>query len=273
MKLAVIADIHGNLPALEAVVGDLAREKPDRVVVAGDLVNRGPMNEEVVSFVVDRGWHVIEGNHDTLIADWMQGEVPEHWLSDPWYAPLEWVSDQLDGWFQYLRSLPFEARLQLDRAPAIRVVHASPRSTREGIHRHIADSDLELILGEAPETLVVCAHTHKPLDRRVGNRRVVNVGSVGVPFNGDPRAQYGIFTWSGRGSWNVELRRVEYDRAPVVHAFAASGYLSAGTAARIFLHEYRSARSHLYRFERWAESSGLPKDDDSWETFRAHKAP
>ncbi len=272
MKLAVIADIHGNLPALEAVEGDLWREKPDHVIVAGDLVNRGPMNEEVLSFVVDRGWEVIEGNHDKLIADWILGEVPASWLSDPWYAPLGWVSEQVDGWCDYLSSLPFDARLELDGAPAVRVVHASPRSTREGVHRHLSDHDLEQILAGAPEPLVVCAHTHKPLDRRLGSRRVVNVGSVGVPFNGDPRAQYGLFTYSAGGSWHVELKQVEYDRAAVTSAFAASGYLAAGTAARIFLHEYRSAKSILYRFERWAEGSGRAKNNASWDAFLAGEA-
>jgi hypothetical protein len=103
----------------------------------------------------------------------------------------------------------------------------------------------------------------------LGSQRIVNVGAVGIPFNSDPRAQYGLFTLGPTGHWEVELRAIEYDREPVRHAFESGGYLDAGTVARIFLHEYLEARSFLYLFERWAEDNDLPKVDSSWQRFLA----
>lgn len=270
MKLAVLADIHGNQPALEAVIRDLEREKPDQVVVAGDLVNRGPFNSEVVETVSSSGWPCIEGNHDRLVVDWLSGEAENEWYSDPFYSPIGWVAEGLVGWQPYLESLPFELRIAIDGAPPILVVHASPRSNREGIHPWLSDAEIEEICGSVREQVMLCGHTHKSLDRRVDGCRIVNAGAVGIPFNGDPRAQYALLTLQ-RGDWQVDLRGVEYDRESVREAFTTRGYLDSGVAAHVFLHEFERSRSELYHFEQWLEAGGYAPDLASWRQYLAHR--
>ena len=167
---------------------------------------------------------------------------------------------------------PFDLRLRTDSAAGLMVVHGSPRSTREGFHLDLADAETSEIIGSETASVVVCAHTHKAGGRRVQGRRIVNVGSVGAPFNRDPRAQYGLFELATDGTWAVRLKAVEYDRTMALRAFSSSGYLDAGVAAHIFRCELDLATSRLYAFERWSEQSGRAKDLAAWRDFDADSA-
>ncbi len=267
MRIAILADIHGNREALEAVMADIVRQGVERVVVAGDLVNRGPANADVVEMVTEAGWEVIQGNHDQLVADWVYGQVPPEWYEDPMWRPLAWVARQVEAWAGYLAALPDRVRLHEPGTHPILVVHGSPRHNREGLHPFLSDGEIEHILAGVEEPLIVCAHTHVPLDRTVNGHRVINPGAVGVPFNRDPRAQYTIFTAREDGTWDVEFRRLAYDRRPVCRAFERSGYLASGLMAHIFYGEFVHARSLLYHYERWARERQVSLGPRSWRRF------
>ncbi len=267
MRIAILADIHGNKTALDAVVEDLQNQRVERVIVAGDLVNRGPANREVVEAVQALGWEVIQGNHDQLVVDWVRRKVPAEWYTDPLWRPLEWVARQVGERVRELEGLPACARVQVPGAQPVLIVHGSPRHNREGLHPFLRDEKVAEILDGVEEPVVVCAHTHIPLDRRVGRWRVINPGAVGTPFNRDPRAHYTIFTLGRDGTWEVEFRRVNYDRRPVLRAFEESGYLACGLMAHIFYSEFLHARSLLYHYERWANERRVPLDKTSWYRF------
>jgi predicted phosphodiesterase len=274
MRLAVLADIHGNRHALAGVLADLERRPVDRVVVAGDLINRGPANADVLETVVAMGWDAIAGNHERLVAQWLNGAAPSEWHTDPWYAPLGWVAGQVADWSGYLSALVHELRIDGPNAQPIRVLHASARSDRDGIRPSMSDEQIAALLEGVDEPLVVCGHTHVPLDRMLeaGRRgRVVNVGSVGVPFDGDVGAQYARFTLLADGTWQVEQCTVDYDRAAALAEFDASPFLASGLAARIFRYEFSTARSHLYSFEQWARATGAAVDGACWERFVASR--
>lgn len=267
MKIAILADIHGNKTALDAVVEDLDDQQVERVIVAGDLVNRGPFNREVVEAVQALGWEVIQGNHDQLVVDWVRRRLPPEWYKDPLWRPLEWVAQQVGECVDELEALPPSTRIEVPGAQPVLVVHGSPRHNREGIHPFLSDEKIAEILAGVEEPVVVCAHTHIPLDRHVGRWRVINPGAVGTPFNRDPRAQYTVFTLRRDGTWEVEFRRVEYDRRPVLSAFKESGYLACGLMAHIFYSEFLHSRSLLYHYERWANERRVPIDKASWYRF------
>lgn len=125
------------------------------------------------------------------------------------------------------------------------VAHGTPQVNSDGVFGKTSDEQLRQMLGAEAPSLFIGAHTHVALMRQIDGTSVVNVGSVGLPFNGDARAQYGVFTWKN-GSWKVELRQLEYDREPTYRAFETNGFLkNGGPLARVILREVETARPHL----------------------------
>ena len=238
MRLAVISDIHGNLPALEAVLAHIETRRPDQVVVAGDLVNRGPQSAAVVSRLQPLGFPTVQGNHERYVLAAARATSPDE--GGDTYAPSRWTmrqltSDQLD----YLRHLPFSAQVE-----DVLVVHGSPRGDQDGIFPKTGERELAQKLNG--HTNLVCGHTHLSLVRpwRAGGL-VVNAGSAGNTFEGDTRARY---AWLERraGGWQAEVTCVEYDVAATLRAFDDCDYLAtAGPMARLFRLEVATGHNHL----------------------------
>lgn len=273
MRLAVIADIHGNLHALEAVLADLAGRAVDRLVVNGDLVNRGPANEAVLERVRALDSIVTLGNHDDLMRKWVERDpdIPERWFDDPFWRGTGWAAERLEraGWIGWLAELPMTHRLDLDGAPSVLISHGSPRHYREGYGTFLSDESLAEIVRDQPADVLVGSHTHRPMKRSWEGHLVLNSGAVGAPFNGDARAQYLLLTLDG-GGWRPEFRMVPYDREAALAAFESSGYLDeGGLSAHIFREELRYARSFLTPFIRWSDDEGLGQSWESWRRFTA----
>ena len=228
MRLAVLADIHGNGHALEAVLEDTASQGVDQVVVLGDLSDRGPDPVACIDAVRAAADVCIRGNTDGYVIDLADGRAGSDIRSLAQYAPTRWTAGQLgDEQHSYLRKLPEQATLRFEGLPAIRFVHGSPRSPNENITK---DGRWGLRVDEAlrlvDEPVLMFGHTHLPLVYQHDGRLAVNPCSVGQPFNDDPRAQYVILSGED-GDWNVEQRAVDYDRAALAEAFQGSGYLAA----------------------------------------------
>lgn len=255
-RIAVMADIHANPFALEAVIKDLQATQIDEVIVAGDLVGRGPLGAQVVERVRSMGWPCVKGNHEDYLINFFHERVPAAWLDDEHWAASRWMAKQLGAsHIDFIESLPFS--LSPKDHPSMLVVHGTTRSNQEGIGDWTSDEDLHQIfdLIDPSYELLICAHTHRALIREVpGRGTIVNVGSVGLPFNGDWRAQYGVFTSGPDDTWEIELRQVPYDRAAFLSAYKDSGFLEAGniTSAMLFK-EVEHARPFLVPFLRWAE--------------------
>jgi putative phosphoesterase len=277
VKLAVIADIHGNLQALQAVLADLANEAPDRVVVNGDLVNRGPSNPEVMEALWNKkqgnkGYVITLGNHDDLVKKFVDhdAELPEHYFTDPFWTGLEWCAKQLDktGWIDAFRDLPMTHKIEIENAPTLLISHGSPRHYREGYSPHLPDESISEILQEYPADILIGSHTHDPMERSWGKHLILNTGAVGSPFNRDTRVQYLMMTLKD-GQWGHEFRRLEYNREAALAAYETSGYLAeGGLSAFIFRLELQNARSYLTPFWMWTEERGEKQTWETWEAFR-----
>ncbi len=256
IRIAVLADIHGNLPALEAVLEDVAAQQPDEVLVGGDLVGRGPCGKKVVQRITEKGWRGVRGNHEDYLLAFRHKRVRSHWLTAPEWTAARWMAAELDeAAARSIEGLPLTLSSRL--APELRLVHGSPRSNSEGIGPWTSRQRMETHLAAVKETVLVCGHTHRSLECRLPTGVVANVGSVGLPFNRDRRAQYALFHFD-REEVEVEFRRVEYDLGLTLGDYESSGFLSHGGAtARLLLMELEQAAPFLVPFIAWARARGV----------------
>jgi len=271
-SFAVIADIHGNVPALEAVLADLERVNPDRVVVAGDFVNRGPESRAVLERLVPCGYSAISGNHDTWLSALSRGVGrPKEWDSS-WWTPVRLAMAELTPeWVAWLEALPATLRLDLPGTAPVRIVHGSPRHSREGMGRMSPDDTIAEALAGIDERLVIGAHIHYPFERSIGDRQVVVIGAVGCPFNGDINAQYGLFHWEG-AEWRFEHRSVPYDHQPLYAAWQTGGYLDDGSlASELMMREHQTARTHYVPFWEWCIAHDLELSRENLADFLARR--
>jgi predicted phosphodiesterase len=272
--LAVISDLHGNIPALEAVLADLEQVRPDQVVIAGDFVNRGPQSRAVLERIVPLGFPAISGNHDTWLAALARGRNrPDGWDTSQW-TPVRLAAEELSTeWATWLEELPRTLRIEMPGAAPVRVVHGSPRYQREGLGRLCSDEQAREALEGVSEPLVIGAHIHYPYERFVGGQHIVVTGAVGCPFNGDENAQYGLFTWDG-ARWHFTHRSVPYDHEPLYAAWRESGYLDDGSiSSELMLMEHQTARSHYAPFMLWCNERGIEMNWQHYAVFAAERAP
>ncbi len=250
MRFAVISDIHSNLPALLAVDEDLKTIRPDFVIVAGDFINRGPQPREVLAFLLEKGWPLLRGNHEDYVIAQCEGFAPDDIRANPVWRPAQWTAEQLNKDDSAIKTLPLTMTLEAPHSNRvlenkILIAHGTPQVNNDGVFEKTTDGELRQMLRDNPPSLFICAHTHVALIREIDAALVVNVGAVGLPFNGDPRAQYGVFTWENN-AWKAELRKLEYDRAATYRAFETGGFLEdGGPLARVIMHEVETARPHL----------------------------
>jgi putative phosphoesterase len=204
-RIAVLSDVHGNLLALEAVRKALKKEKPDVVLVAGDLVMNGPEPGATIDAIREMerdGAIVVQGNTDIAVADgdysaafpWMQDPgVPEAIV-----AAAEWAHDALDdeqlGW---LRRLPAERRVRIGD-DLVLLTHASPGSQTQGFDRDLDPSTVLERISRTDARVICCGHTHLPNVQEFGWKVIVNDGSAGYVFDGDPTASWALVTIEAR---------------------------------------------------------------------------
>jgi putative phosphoesterase len=234
-RVTAIYDIHGNLPALEAVLAELESVNPDLIVVGGDVV-AGPMPTEVLDRLMTFGENIcfVRGNADR--------EVVAAYDDRPHADPID-VADPAERVAAYAASrigrehrdvlASFAERLivEVDGVGQVLFCHGSPRSDEDIVTAATTEVRLREILAGVDQDLVVCGHTHAQFDRRVGGKRVVNAGSVGMPYQGKP---VGAF-WLLLGVGGVSLRRSDYDLDRTVRQIRATGYPDAEDMAEILL--------------------------------------
>lgn len=272
MRIAVFADVHGNLAALEAVLDDIAEQGVDKVIINGDLANRGPDTAAVYSRLGQELASATLGNHDDLMLMWSgrRGPRNEPWFEDPFWGTVGWSARALDrlGRLDVIESLPMTISVELPQAPKLLFSHGSPRHYREGYGTDLTPELISEITEAHPADVLVGSHTHRPYLTTWGRYTVMNTGAVGAPFNGDRRAQYLVLELSG-GEWVPEFRRVPYDVDATLARYEESGMLtSGGLSARIFREELVYARSFLVPFLMWCETDGREKSEGAWGEFR-----
>lgn len=272
MKIAIIADIHANAHALEAVLSKIDKENVDQIIINGDLVNRGPNSVKVMEMVWDSGYEIIMGNHDDLMCKWIDKskDLPQKWFADPFWTSVDWAANQLaeHKWIDRLRNLPLNKTIAIKDSPKILVTHGSPRHYREGYGMRLSDEILTEIVMDYPADIYIGSHTHKPMDKMFGKYRFLNTGAVGVPFNKDTRAQYLLLELKNN-NWQFSFERLDYDHAAALRAYKDSGYLElGGLSAQIFYEELETASPHLIRYDRWTIRNSLEHSYATWEVYK-----
>ncbi len=204
MRVAALYDIHGNLPALEAVLEDVARARADRVVIGGDVVP-GPMPRETLARLLDLELptQFVVGNGEVAVLAEMEGK--ESGVPARYREGIRWNAAQLRRCDrELLASWQNTLQMEIGGVGKVLFCHATPRNPDDIFTRLTHQDRLVSIFAESNADVVVCGHTHMQFDRAIGRLRVVNAGSVGMPF-GDPGAY-----WLLLGP-EVEFHRTEYD--------------------------------------------------------------
>ncbi len=233
-RVVAIYDIHGNLPALEAVLSDLERIEPDLLIVGGDVVS-GPMPAQVLDRLVDLGELVrfVRGNADReVISTYEMTPLEiEGRMDDPVVRMIGWVAARLEErHYELLASFPERVVVEVEGIGEVLFCHATLRSDEEIITTLTPDDRLREILSDIEQNLIVCGHVHTQYDRRLDGKRVVNAGSVGMPYQGEPVGAFWLLVGPG-----VEFRRSEYDLQRAVSEFRAVGYPGAEDMAESLL--------------------------------------
>ncbi|MEY2490790.1 MAG: hypothetical protein QOC70_2732 [Verrucomicrobiota bacterium] len=242
MRIAAIYDIHGNLPALEAVLRDIREAEVDRIVVGGDVLP-GPMPGETLACLLDFDvpMQFIQGNGErevlALMAGTETGAVPE-----PFREVMRWNAEQLHPEDeQLLASWPKTLRVEIDGVGEALFCHATPRSDTEVFTRLTPEDRLLPVFAGLNVPVVVCGHTHIQFDRTIGKVRVVNAGSVGMPF-GEPGAY-----WLLLGP-TIELRHTPYDLVKAAERIRKTSYPQAQDFAAKNILQPPSAEETLEAF-------------------------
>jgi putative phosphoesterase len=229
-SVAVLCDIHGNLPALEAMLDELRADPPGAVVIGGDVA-AGPMPHEVLERLLALPWpvHWVRGNADRCVVAAFDGAVPADEAHEPMWVADAWTAGRLSRVERdLLAGLPPLAELDVEGAGRVLFCHGSPRSDEERVTAVTPPERLARILDGVTVDLVVGGHTHRQFDLRVGGSRMVNAGSVCRPYEREPGAY-----WLRLGP-AVEHRRTAFDTAAAVAAFHTLGYPDAdGMAERV----------------------------------------
>ena len=232
MRVAIVSDIHGNLTAFDAVLEDIRQASPDLVLHGGDLADGGSSPKEIVDCIRDLGWKGVMGNTDEML---VQPDALEDFASQSSAPPALWTAIREiasatrsalgDERLQWLSCLP---RVRMSETFAL--VHATPESCWRIPPTEASDDELEKAYGSLGHPIVVFGHIHRPSVRTIAGQPeiLINPGSIGLSYDGDPRASYLILDGN-----MPSIHRVEYDVEKELKALAVSGLPGAEWTARM----------------------------------------
>jgi hypothetical protein len=259
MRLAILADIHGNLPAFEAALAHVAVQAPDQTLIAGDVVVGSPDSDACWQLARSMGCPMLRGNHERYVADFGTPTAPAVWSTEQ-FAPLHWALAQLGASErQAMGSLP--RLLRLPDVPDLLFIHASVRDDHDTITAHTPEAQLDAMFPAITERFLIRAHNHVAQLRLWGERLIITAGSVGLPLDAQTTAQYLRLDRTPDG-WRFQHQSVPYDVEAALRRFRESGYLAAtGPMGRLFMREVATASPHIVPFfrsrARWPDSKGL----------------
>jgi predicted phosphodiesterase len=263
--LAVLSDIHGNLPALEAVLADLREQIPlDGILVAGDIAG-GPWQQAVLERLADLGARMVQGNVEQGITWLALGTAPEYFSTARQFEMLRWdLANLSPEMIDLVCRLPDQAVWPGDELPgkagSIRVVHGSPRRMTEPV----SSTNLGEMLEKTCEPVMVFGHTHTPWQARIDTRLGMNPGAVSFSQTGFQGAQYALLEWDGE-RWSPAFREVRYDMERMAHDYRRSSFWQTGPLARVYLRSILTGVDYLPVFfgaaRRLAQQAGCTDMD------------
>jgi putative phosphoesterase len=289
LRLAVLADIHGNLPALEATLADADHRGFDHLVIAGDFTG-GPWPNAITDLLRTRDAVMIRGNNEDYLLAFANGTAPEEWQNRAQWASIRCSCDLTDrSIIDFAAGLPEQRIIDLDGKPPIRLVHGSPQNISDGIYPDRDPKKLDGLLHLVKEPVLICGHTHRPWSEEHHDTLAFNPGSAGLSCNGDPRAHYALLFWE-EDRWQVEHCAVPYDTSLVRAAYVDTGLLEKGggfsrasllcveTGQPVALHLVLHARAiaekaelkncHILPDDLWAEAVST----FDWDSYLKQKA-
>lgn len=247
MRIALLGDIHGNLYALAQVIDDIEKWQADVVLVAGDILNRGTRPRECWQLITEkastRGWRIICGNHEEYVLN-LNNELTRSSLTNQTvHQHTIWTRDQLIDDLDQIIKLPYHDQLKTDLG-TVYMTHGSLKGIRVGIYPEETDSQIAKKINSLA-TLFCVGHTHRPFYRYIDNTLVVNVGSVGMPFDGDFRSSY-VQVESLAGVWHPSVIRLNYDRTEARKDFFKSDFINgSGPLAKVIIREFDDCLPYL----------------------------
>jgi hypothetical protein len=263
VRLAILADVHGNLAAFEAALDHVAHQDVDRIILAGDIVNGAPDSRECWQLAQSLRCPMLLGNHERYLADFGTPAAQPIWSTEQ-FAPLQWTVAQFStSEREAMGKLPLT--LRLDEAPDLLLVHASARSDNDTITAHTPEADLEAMFEGTEERYIVRAHNHVGRVRLWGERFIITNGSAGWPLDQYRTSQYLVMEHR-RAGWNITQHSVPYDVDATIRRFEESGYLeTTGPMGILFLREVATATQQvvpfLNAFRRWSAQTPISLQD------------
>lgn len=252
MRIALLADIHGNNIALEAVLNDLAaQEAVDHLIILGDLFVFGPEPNEVFNTLkrFPQARYIL-GNTDRYLLEKKYPVQPgsESW-QDSLLASFQWTTEYINpAAVEFLSNVPTCQVVEAGQWQLL-AVHGSPRSDEEGLTPHTTCLEFNSMGVPVGTSVLAAGHTHIPMDRTMCGVRVINCGSIGLPFDGDPRAAYVIVTKLSGQELSVDLRRIDYDIEQAVSRLETRYHPAAKVGAYNLRHARPMANDLIYTAE------------------------
>jgi predicted phosphodiesterase len=248
MRIAVLADIHGNLPAFEAVLAHAASQKVDLLILAGDIINGAPDSAACWQLARSLNCPMLRGNHERYASDFGTPAADPAWDTEL-FAPLHWTLSQLSEQDrQEMSRLPL--LLRIPEAPDLLIVHASERTDNDSIFAYTPEERFVDMFPCSEGRYIIRGHNHVGLVRLWDERYIITNGSVGLPLDGCPTAQY-LLLEQKKGGWRIQHQSVAYDQEQIIRRFRDTDYLSqTGPMGRLFFREVVTASEHLVPFLR-----------------------
>lgn len=241
MHLAVLTDIHGNLPALEAVLEDISKTSFDAVVVAGDSINMHPDSKACWDLIQNLGFLCLRGNHERYIFDYASPQALPEWQEER-FKLLAWMHAQFTkADLLSMRNLPLSIRLE-----HLLITHASPLSDQTHLSEHTTEQDLAAFFPDAPR-LIIRGHQHRQQTRLWSLGQIITIGSLGFPLNEQGQTQY-LSLRQGAKGWSQQHHLLDYDRKAALRKMDLDYLENAGPLGEIFRLELKTARAQVMPF-------------------------
>lgn len=240
MKIGVMADIHGNLKALQAIIRDLKKQGVEDYIIAGDLIADCAEPNEVIQFIQSLNATVIKGNREDYVLSYLSGECDE-WDHYEQMASVTWTAKNLTKEnIEYLKGLSASCVISCGDYGTISVVHGSPFHISEHLYEDIQqDRLLEAVLACQTEVLI-CGHSHRPWKKKLNETLVLNPGAAGVHFNQYSGAEYAILSFE-EGEWQASHHVAMYSIEDFKQTMIQSSlYKAAPTWVRLIIQSIES---------------------------------
>jgi putative phosphoesterase len=264
MKIAVLADIHGNLPALKAVLEEIENENINILLVAGDILG-GPFPVEVIRILHDLNAKMIKGNYEDYLLKIFLNPSDSKWYKTKQWSPIYWVYKRLNHyWLEFINSLPKKKIISSPNKDEILMVHRIYKNMLPTDDSGVLVADkykkiLDDYTKSLDQSVLIYAHNHVQSIDKVNGCLALNPGSIGFPLNGTIGAQYMIMNWE-KNEWIAKMRTVNYCIDDFHNAFIESSYLEeGGPIARLNLISILTGKAPVGEFFKFVYSLAREK--------------